>query len=92
MQFNYAPPKSKTQINTQITDLINEMIAARLSAVEAKLLKSAAVLDGVSLEELVNFSIPLTAQQTPDQIHDGVLLAYKDGKLVEETDLNGGSF
>jgi hypothetical protein len=92
MQFNYAPSKTKTQISVQITDAINEIISARLSAVEARLFAAASVLDGVSLEELTNFSVPLTSKQTPDQIHDGVLLGYKDGKLVEETDLNGGNF
>ena len=92
MQFNYAPPKTKTQINVQITDTINQMIAARLSAVELRLLSAASVLDGVSLEELTNFSVPLTSAQTPNQLKDGVLLGYKDGKLVEETSLNGGTF
>ena len=53
---------------------------------------ASAILDGVSLEELTNFAVPLTSQQTPDQLHDGVLLGYKDGRLVEETDLNGGTF
>ena len=50
------------------------------------------ILDGVALEELTNFSVPLTGQQTPDQQQDGVLLGYKDGKLVEEPNLNGGTF
>ena len=61
-------------------------------ALDNRLKASEYILDGVKLEELVNFAVPLTSQQTPDQIHDGVLLGYKDGKLVEEPDLNGGSF
>ena len=92
MQFNYSPPKTKTQINVQITDAINEIISARLSAVEARLLSAASILDGVSLEELTNFSVPLTSKQTQSQLTDGVLLGYKDGKLVEENNLNGGTF
>lgn len=68
------------------------MVAERLSAIEDKLLKAASVIDGVSLEELTNFSVPLTSSQTYDQLKDGVLLGYKDGKLVEEHDLNGGTF
>lgn len=92
MQFNYAPPKTKTQINSQVIQQIDLLIAARLSALEIKLNGTEKILDGVSLEELTNFSVPLTGQQTEQQRHDGVLLGYKDGKLVEETDLNGGTF
>lgn len=92
MQFNYIPPKSKSQMNIQITELVDALVVARLNAIEATLKSSAGVLDGVKLEELMNFSVPLTSEQTSDQLHDGVLLGYKDGKLVEETDLNGGSF
>ena len=83
-----SPGKSKTEIATIASDALN----ARLSAIEQQLDKSKNVLDGVALEELVNFSVPLTSQQTEDQLQDGVLLAYKDGKLVEEHDLNGGTF
>jgi hypothetical protein len=61
-------------------------------ALDNRLKSAEHILDGVALEELVNFAVPLTSQQTPDQIHDGVLLGYKGGKLVEEPDLNGGSF
>lgn len=92
MQFNYAPPKTKTQITNQVVEQIDLLIAARLSALEIKLKGADKILDGVSLEELTNFSVPLTGQQNADQRHDGVLLGYKDGKLVEETDLNGGTF
>jgi hypothetical protein len=92
MQFNYAPPKTKTQIDQQVVNNITQMVLERLKAVETKLLSAASILDGVALEELVNFSVPLTGNQTPDQLHDGILLGYKDGKLVEETDLNGGTF
>ena len=83
-----SPGKSKTEIATIASDALN----ARLSAIEQQLDKSKNVLDGVALEELVNFSVPLTSQQTEDQLQDGVLLADKDGKLVEEHDLNGGTF
>lgn len=76
----------------QIVNIVNDMVAQRLSAIEEKLLLAANIIDGVSLEELTNFSVPLTSKQTQDQIHDGVLLGYKDGKLVEEKDLNGGTF
>lgn len=88
MQFNYAPPKTKVQIG----EIVNDLVSARLSAIESILKKAEGIVDGVSLEELTNFSVPLTSSQTPDQLHDGVLLGYKDGKLVEETDLNGGTF
>ena len=76
----------------QVEDIIREMVAARLSAVEFKIEESKKVLDGISLEELTNFSVPLTANQSEEQRHDGVLLGYKDGKLVEEKELNGGEF
>jgi len=92
MQFNYSPQKTKSQIDVQVIARIDSMVTNRLNAIEAKLLASANVLDGVNLEELMNFSVPLTGAQTPEQLHDGVLLGYKDGKLVEETDLNGGTF
>jgi len=83
-----SPTKTKAQIAAIATDTLNQ----RISAIEQVLKNSASVLDGVKLEELVNFSVPLTSQQSPDQIEDGVLLSYKDGKLVEETNLNGGTF
>lgn len=92
MQFSYAPPKTKAQINDQVITVVNDLISSRLSAVESIIKKAENIVDGVSLEELTNFSVPLTSKQTPDQLHDGVLLGYKDGKLVEETDLNGGTF
>lgn len=92
MQFNYSPPKTRSQIDVQVIERIDSMVVARLNAIEAKLLASKNVLDGVNLEELMNFSVPLTSEQTSDQLHDGVLLGYKDGKLVEEKDLNGGNF
>jgi len=76
----------------QITTIVNDMVSARLSAIEEKLAIAAATLDGVSLEELLNFSVPLSSKQTPDQLKDGILLGYKNGKLVEEKDLNGGTF
>ena len=87
MRFT-SPTKTKAQIANIAIDAVN----ARLSAIETKLKDSESILDGVALEELVNFSVPLTSQQSPDQIEDGVLLSYKDGKLVEETNLNGGTF
>ena len=83
-----SPAKTKTQIENIAINALN----ARLSAIERTLVDSASVLDGVQLEELVNFAVPLTSQQTPDQLEDGILLSYKDGKLVEERDLNGGTF
>ena len=81
-----------TKTKSQITNIVNDLVAQRLSAIEEKLFLAANIIDGVSLEELTNFSVPLTSKQTPDQLHDGVLLGYKNGKLVEETDLNGGTF
>lgn len=68
-----------------IENLIHGIITQRLSG-------SANILDGVSLEELTNFDVPLLSAQTLDEKEDGVLLAYKDGKLVEEKSLNGGEF
>jgi hypothetical protein len=79
MRFTNIITKSDVQ------DYINEIITERLSAY-------ANILDGVSLEELTNFDVPLLSAQTPDEREDGILLSYKDGKLVEETDLNGGEF
>jgi hypothetical protein len=76
----------------QIINIVNDLVSERLSAAEAKLNAAAMILDGVSLEELTNFSVPLTGNQTQDQLRDGVLLGYKDGKLVEENELNGGEF
>jgi hypothetical protein len=71
---------------------LDDVIYHIRNELSTKLNPASAILDGVSLEELVNFAVPLSSQQTPDQIHDGVLLGYKDGKLVEETSLNGGEF
>lgn len=87
-----SPQKTKKQIDAQIVDNITQLVFARLSAVEQKIQLSSNILDGVSLEELVNFAVPLSSEQRQDQLQDGVLLAYKDGKLVEEADLNGGTF
>lgn len=70
---------------TSIENLIKTMIDRRLQPYMD-------ILDGVSLEELTNFSVPLTGEQTPDQREDGIILGYKDGKLVEEPNLNGGTF
>lgn len=70
---------------SDVADYINEIITERLSAYEN-------ILDGVSLEELTNFDVPLLSAQTPDEREDGILLSYKDGKLVEEDTLNGGEF
>jgi hypothetical protein len=70
---------------SDVEDYINEIITERLSAYGN-------ILDGVSLEELTNFDVPLLSAQTPDEIEDGILLSYKDGKLVEENNLNGGEF
>ena len=88
-----SPQKTKKQIDAIIArNDITQSLLDRLSAVELKLQNSSNVLDGVSLEELVNFAVPLSSEQRADQLEDGVLLAYKDGKLVEEVDLNGGTF
>lgn len=87
MQF-VAVSKTKGQITT----IVNDLVASRLNAIEDKLLRAESIMDGVSLEELVNFSVPLSSHQTSSQLHDGVLLGYKDGKLVEENNLNGGTF
>lgn len=88
-----SPQKTKKQIDAIIArNDITQSLLDRLSAVEQKLRNSSDVLDGVSLEELVNFAVPLSSEQRADQLEDGVLLAYKDGKLVEEVDLNGGTF
>jgi len=87
MKFT-SPSKSKLEIANIAVEALN----SRLSSIETKLKDSESVLDGVSLEELVNFAVPLTSQQTPDELQDGVLLSYKDGKLMPEKDLNGGTF
>ena len=70
---------------SDVEDYINEIITERLSAYGN-------ILDGVSLEELTNFDVPLLSAQTADEREDGILLSYKDGKLVEENNLNGGEF
>ena len=70
---------------SDVEDYINEIITERLSAYGN-------ILDGVSLEELTNFDVPLLSAQTADEREDGILLSYKDGKLVEENNLNGGAF
>ena len=70
---------------SDVEDYIHEIINERLSAYEN-------ILDGVSLEELTNFDVPLLSAQTPEEREDGILLSYKDGKLVEENSLNGGEF
>ena len=88
-----SPQKTKKQIDAIIAkNDTTQLLLARLSAIEQKLDQSSNVLDGVSLEELLNFAVPLSSEQRADQLQDGVLLSYKDGKLVEEVDLNGGSF
>jgi hypothetical protein len=79
MRFTHIITKS------DVADYINEIITERLSAYEN-------ILDGVSLEELTNFDVPLLSAQTADEREDGILLSYKDGKLMEETNLNGGEF
>jgi hypothetical protein len=87
---------TKADLNKKIADLISkddslvkqsidDLISQRLSAYHN-------ILDGVSLEELTNFAVPLLSAQTPDEKEDGVLLGYRDGKLVEEKNLNGGEF
>jgi hypothetical protein len=83
---------SPGRTKTQIAIIATEALDSRINAIEKKLTDSANVLDGVALEELVNFAVPLSSEQRTDQLQDGVLLSYKDGQLVEETDLNGGTF
>lgn len=80
-QVYSTPTLSRSTINAMIQQMI-----------EQKLQQYKNILDGVALEELTNFDVPLLSAQTPDEKVDGVLLGYKDGKLVEEKDLNGGSF
>jgi|LakMenEpi03Aug12_release.lakeMendotaPanAssembly.Ray.scaffolds.fasta_scaffold3303646_1 hypothetical protein len=87
MKFT-SPSKTKNEIANIALSAVN----SRLSAIETKLKDSESILDGVALEELVNFSVPLTGEQRQDQLEDGILLSYKDGMLVEETKLNGGEF
>ncbi len=70
---------------SDVEHIINDIITERLSAYEN-------ILDGVSLEELTNFDVPLLSAQTTEEREDGILLSYKDGKLMEETNLNGGEF
>ena len=72
-------------VRADVEQYINEIITERLSSYEN-------ILDGVSLEELTNFDVPLLSAQTLDEREDGLLLSYKDGKLVEEKNLNGGEF
>jgi len=87
---------TRSELNKKVSELINnnnslvkqsidDLISQRLSAY-------ANILDGVSLEELTNFDVPLLSAQTPEEREDGILLSYKDGKLMEETNLNGGEF
>jgi hypothetical protein len=77
---------------TPVTVSLDEVIIAVRKELDDRLAKSEYILDGVKLEELVNFDVPLLSAQSADQQSDGVLLSYKDGKLVEENNLNGGSF
>jgi hypothetical protein len=79
--FISSPKISKVDLSK----MVDQMVSNKLNSLSA-------LLDGVSLEELTNFAVPLTGQQTQDQLHDGVLLGYRDGKLVEENNLNGGTF
>jgi hypothetical protein len=46
------------------------------------------ILDGVSLEELVNYDIPPLSSE----VESGVILSYRDGKIVKNEVLNGGVF
>ena len=78
----YSPPSIS---KATIMGLIQKMINERLNQYKD-------ILDGVALEELTNFDVPLLSAQTTDEKNDGVLLSYKDGKLMEEKDLNGGEF
>ena len=80
-QVTTPPSLSRTSIENMIKTMIDRRLKPYMN-----------ILDGVALEELTNFSVPLTGQQTPDQQEDGLILSYKDGKLVEETNLNGGTF
>jgi hypothetical protein len=78
----YSPPSiSKASIMSLVQKAIDDKLAQYKN-----------ILDGVALEELTNFDVPLLSAQTTDEKVDGVLLGYKDGKLVEEKDLNGGEF
>lgn len=70
---------------SDIEQFVHDIITQRLSGYQN-------ILDGVALEELINFDVPLLSAQTLDEKEDGILLAYKDGKLVEEKNLNGGEF
>ena len=77
---------------TPVSVSLDEVIIAVRKELDDRLRGSQHILDGVTLEELVNFDVPLLSAQSADQQNDGVLLSYKDGKLVEENNLNGGSF
>lgn len=61
-------------------------------ALDDRLKPAEYILDGVSLEELVNYDIPPLSSQSPDQVDDGIILSYKDGKIVQNDVLNGGVF
>lgn len=78
----YSPPAIS---KAAIMALIQKLIDQRLDQYKG-------ILDGVALEELTNFDVPLLSAQTTDEKEDGIILSYKDGKLVEEKDLNGGEF
>jgi hypothetical protein len=77
---------------TPISVSLDEVVIEIRRQLDDRLAKSEYILDGVKLEELVNFDVPLLSAQSADQQNDGVLLSYKDGKLVEENNLNGGNF
>ena len=94
--MRFTTVTTKSELNKKVSALINaddslvkqsihDLISQRLSAYGN-------ILDGVSLEELTNFDVPLLSAQTTDEREDGVLLSYKDGKLMEEKSLNGGEF
>jgi len=71
--------------SSDIEHIVHDIITQRLSGYHN-------ILDGIALEELINFDVPLLSAQTVDEKEDGVLLSYKDGKLMEEKNLNGGEF
>lgn len=94
--MRFTTVTTRSELNKKVAELINnnnslvkqsidDLISQRLSAY-------ANILDGVALEELTNFDVPLLSAQTPEEREDGILLSYKDGKLVEENNLNGGEF
>ena len=92
MQFTYIPNVSKEQITAQVASVVDNLVMTSISSIQQNLIDYGTIKPGIEVEDLLDFNIPLAAQQTADQLHDGILVSYKDGELKPTANLNGGSF